>query len=90
MALEDRSEREAEITSGDLSEEDRLVVATFPGPIGVDRDRHDHVPTDSGVPPAGRQGGAQRQGEAPLASVLEGMERGPNRAGERAAPFELN
>jgi hypothetical protein len=49
-------EGKVQIASGDLSEEDGLVVATLAGPIGVHRDRYDQVTARARMPPAGREG----------------------------------
>ena len=69
--------------------ERRLVVAAPALTIDVDGDRHHEVGPDADPSPASRDGLAERLGEPPLAAVLQVVEGGPNRTGERGAPLQL-
>ena len=71
-------------------EQNRLIVATPPGSLGVDRYRHQQLPADARRSPASRHGRRQWARQPPLARVLELVQRRPHRAGERRAPLQLS
>ena len=74
---------------GDRRDEGRLVVAAPAFALGVDGDRDDERRARPDPRPAPRDGAPERLGQPPLARVLQVVERGPDRPGERRAPLEL-
>src|SRR5258705_7188519 len=88
-AYEDGGARHAKRLSRDPGNQFRVVIATPPPPLGVDRHRHDDVAARGGSLPATGDGSAQRAREPLLAAVLELVQGAPDDVGERRTPLEL-
>jgi hypothetical protein len=87
--FEDGRRGQAQVARCDVGDENGLVVAAFPGALGMDRDGHQEVTAGSGAAPAARHGPAERLSKPPFAAVLELVQRPPHRPRERGTPLEL-
>lgn len=89
-AHQDRRHRQPEMPARDPSKHFRLVEAAFAPAFRVDGHRHQGVTTNTDPPPASGQQNAQRLRQTAFSVVLQGVQRGACRAGERCAPLELH
>ena len=87
--LEGATMRQSERPGGDLRDERGLVVAAPPFALGMHGDRDHQRRALADPAPAPRHREPERASQPALTPVLEVVERGPDRAGERRAPFEL-
>ncbi len=87
--LEGLNDGQAEITSRDPRDEDRMVESALADPVGRRGNRNQDIAAGARTSPARADGLPERAREAALARVLELMDRATDDAGERCAPLQL-
>ena len=88
-ATQRRDVRQTQLGRGSLGQQDGLIEAALPEPLGMDGHRDQQLAADARPAPARRQDGPERPGDAPVACVLQLVEGPSGGAGERRAPLEL-
>ena len=85
-----RLNREPAHRPGRPGDQRRLVVAAVADTVRRGRHRDEEIPAGTGARPAPPDGPPERIREAPVARVLEPVERPAGDAAERRAPFDLD
>ena len=81
--------RQAQLGRDRLGQQDGLVVAALPEALSVHGHGDQQVTPDTRPAPASRQDGPERPRDAPVAGVLQLVERASRGPGERRAPLQL-
>ena len=89
LPREQRGVPEPELASGRTRRSAPPGRSRACGSVRVDRHMRDEVGADADPSPATRDGRPERVAEPLLPAVLDGVERGADRAAERGAPVEL-